>query len=149
MAGGEVEVDRAAEWCRERPDDATYRAAVDTLLRDGLRREVRLALLPGEPGREGLWAIAIQGESPLKHPGLPQHTLHVSLAYESELCKDLQAQLTAKWGDPRMVTLRFHRFGSGASGELRLTSCPVGGCELVQAAHAAGHYWYRALHVSF
>jgi hypothetical protein len=100
MADAEVEVDWAAEWYRERPADGVYWAAVDSLLPGGLRREVQLELLPGEPGREGLWAIAIRGESLLKRPGLAQHTLHVSLAFESELCKDLLARLTAKWGDP-------------------------------------------------
>ena len=50
----------------------------------GLRRRVRLQLLPGEPGWR-LWALAVSGPSPLRC-GDSSESLHLSIAFEAEIC---------------------------------------------------------------
>ena len=121
-------------------------------------RKAKLAHLP--PVREGdplLWAIGLDGASPLKRPEAAQdQPLHVSLAYDDELTEDVKRQLQEEWGEEREVTLQFHRFGNGASGELSLKWDPVANSESVQKAHKMGYYgqdkrgdWARPLHVSF
>ena len=145
-------------WYQERPDDAEYYWVQRDLLRNGLTRKAKLMQLPLV--REGdplLWAIGLDGASPLKRPEAVQdQPLHVSLAYDDELTEDVKRQLQEEWGEEREVTLQFHRFGNGASGELSLKWDPVANSESVQKAHKMGYYgqdkrgdWARPLHVSF
>ena len=129
-------------WYQERPDDAEYYWVQRDLLRNGLTRKAKLTQLP--PVREGdplLWAIGLDGASPLKRPEAVQdQPLHVSLAYDDELTEDVKRQLQEEWGEEREVTLQFHRFGNGASGELSLKWDPVANSESVQKAHKMGYY---------
>ena len=56
-------------WYQERPDDAEYYWVQRDLLRNGLTRKAKLTQLP--PVREDdplLWAIGLDGASPLKRP---------------------------------------------------------------------------------
>ena len=145
-------------WYRKRPDDAEYYRVQRDLLRNGLTRKAKLTQLP--PVREDdplLWAIGLDGASPLERPeAVQEQPLHVSLAYDDELTEDVKRQLQEEWGEEREVTLQFHRFGNGASGELSLKWDPVANSQSVQKAHKMGYYgqdkrgdWARPLHVSF
>ena len=65
-------------WYRERRDDAEYYRVQRDLLRNGLTRKAKLAHLP--PVREGdplLWAIGLDGASPLKRR---RHTRWATMA---------------------------------------------------------------------
>ena len=84
-----------------------------------MTRKARLTQLPPhEEGAPTLWAIGIDGESPLKRREAEHHPLHVSLAFDDELSEEQRRALEEEWGEERDVTFQFHKFTSGGSGEL-------------------------------
>ena len=108
------------------------------------------------PARQGGRPAALGHRSGWGVPPEAPEDQHVSLAYDDELTEDVKRQLQEEWGEEREVTLQFHRFGNGASGELSLKWDPVANSESVQKAHKMGYYgqdkrgdWARPLHVSF
>ena len=73
------------DWYQDRPRDDDYYRVQRELLRDGLTRKAKLVKLPPhEEGKPGLWAIGLEGSSPLRLPEASQHPLHVSVAFEDE-----------------------------------------------------------------
>ena len=138
-------------WYRDRPDDAEYYRTQRELLRDGLTRKARLTQLPPhEEGAPTLWAIGLDGESPLKRREAEHHPLHISLAFDDELSEEQKTGLEEEWGEERDVTFHFHKFTSGGSGELSLKWDPVANSESVQRARENSYYGQRRpLHISF
>ena len=137
------------QWYRERPRDEEYYRIQRELLRDGLTRKAKLTQLP--PHQEGeptLWAIGFEGKSPLQLAEA-EHSLHVSLAFDDELTEQQKRDLEEEWGVEREETLHFHKFTSGAAGELSLKWDPVANSESVQRARASSSYSHRPLHISF
>ena len=57
--------------------------------------------------------------------------------------------LEQEWGVERETTLHFHKFTSGAAGELSLKWDPVANSESVQRARESSSYSHRPLHISF
>ena len=109
------------QWYRERPRDDDYYRIQRELLKDGLTRKAKLTQLPPhEEGQPTLWAIGIEGPSPLRLPEASQNPLHVSLAFDDELSDQQKRDLERDWGEERDTTLHFHKFTSGAAGELSL-----------------------------
>ena len=138
------------QWYRERPRDEEYYRVQRELLRDGLTRKAKLTQLP--PHREGeptLWAIGFEGKSPLRLAEAEHYPLHVSLAFDDELTEQQKRDLEEEWGVEREETLHFHKFTSGAAGELSLKWDPVANSESVQRARASSSYSHRPLHISF
>ena len=73
------------QWYRERPKDEDYYRIQRELLKDGLTRKAKLTQLPPhEEGQPTLWAIGIEGPSPLRLPEASQYPLHVSVAFDDE-----------------------------------------------------------------
>ena len=138
------------QWYRERPRDEEYYRIQRELLRDGLTRKAKLTQLP--PHQEGeptLWAIGFEGKSPLRLAEAEHYPLHVSLAFDDELTEQQKRDLEEEWGVEREETLHFHKFTSGAAGELSLKWDPVANSESVQRARASSSYSHRPLHISF
>ena len=138
------------KWYRERPADREYYRIQRELLRDGLTRKAKLTQLP--PHQEGeptLWAIGFEGKSPLRLAEAEHYPLHVSLAFDDELTEQQKRDLEEEWGVEREETLHFHKFTSGAAGELSLKWDPVANSESVQRARASSSYSHRPLHISF
>ena len=106
-------------------------------------------LPPHREGQPSLWAIGVEGASPLRLPEASQHPLHVSIAFDDELSEQQKQDLQNEWGQEREETLHFHKFTSGASGELSLKWDPVANSESVQRARASSSYSHRPLHISF
>ena len=96
-----------------------------------------------------MWAIGLEGESPLKLPTAEHHPLHVSLAFDDELSEEQKETLREERGEPRDTTFQFYKFTSGASGELSRKWDPVANSESVQRARASSSYRHRPLHISF
>ena len=96
----------------------------------------------------GLWAIGFEGKSPLRLAEA-EHYPHVSLAFDDELTEQQKRDLEEEWGVEREETLHFHKFTSGAAGELSLKWDPVANSESVQRARASSSYSHRPLHISF
>ena len=72
------------------------------LLKDGLTRKAKLTQLPPhEEGQPTLWAIGIEGDSPLRLPEAEQYPLHVSLAFDDELSDQQKRDLEQEWGQER------------------------------------------------
>ena len=136
---------------KERPKDEEYYRIQRELLKDGLTRKAKLVKLPPhQEGEPGLWAIGLEGASPLKLPAAEQHPLHASLAFDDELSEEQLQALQDEWGEERDVTFHFHKFTSGGSGELSLKWDPVANSESVQRAQEASYYGQRRpLHISF
>ena len=121
------------QWYRERPCDEEYYRIQREILRGGLTRKAKLTQLP--PYREGeptLWAIGFEGKSPLRLPDAEHYPLHVSLAFDDELTEQQKRDLEEEWGQDREETLHFHKFTSGAAGELSLKWDPVANSESVR-----------------
>ena len=136
------------QWYRERPRDEEYYRIQRELLRDGLTRKAKLTQLP--PHREPtLWAIGFEGKSPLRLAEAEHYPLHVSLAFDDELTEQQKRELEEEWGQDREETLHFHKFTSGAAGEISLKWDPVANSESVQRARASSSYSHRPLHISF
>ena len=137
------------QWYRERPADREYYRR--ELLQDGLTTKAKLTQLP--PHQEGeptLWAIGFEGKSPLQLAEAEHYPLHVSLAFDDELTEQQKRGLEEEWGVERETTLHFHKFTSGAAGELSLKWDPVANSESVQRARASSYYGQRRpLHISF
>ena len=112
------------------------------VVRDGLTRKAR----EGEPT---LWAIGFEGKSALRLPDAEHYPLHVSLAFDDELTEQQKRDLEEEWGQDREEALHFHKFTSGAAGELSLKWDPVANSESVQRARASSSYSHRPLHISF
>ena len=110
--------------------------------------EADAAALDGE-GEPTLWAIGFEGKSPLRLPDAEHYPLHVSLAFDDELTEQQKRDLEEEWGQDREETLHFHKFTSGAAGELSLKWDPVANSESVQRARASSSYSHRPLHISF
>ena len=128
------------QWYRERPADREYYRIQRELLRDGLTRKAKLTQLP--PHQEGeptLWAIGFEGKSPLRLAEAEHYPLHVSLAFDDELTEQQKRDLEEEWGVERETTLHFHKFTSGAAGELSLKWDPVANSESVQRARASSY----------
>ena len=121
------------QWYRERPHDEEYYRIQRELLRD-------------EPT---LWAIGFEDKSPLRLAEAEHYPLHVSLAFDDELTEQQKRDLEEEWGVERETTLHFHKFTSGAAGELSLKWDPVVNSESVQRARASSSYSHRPLHISF
>ena len=85
-------------------------------MRDGLTRKAKLP--PYEEGEPTLWAIGFEGKSPLRFAEAEHYPLHVSLAFDDELTEQQKRDLEEEWGVERETTLHFHKFTSGAAGEL-------------------------------
>ena len=62
----------------------------------------------------------------------------MSLAFDDELTEQQKRDLEEEWGQDREETLHFHKFTSGAAGELSLKWDPVS--ESVQRARASSSY---------
>ena len=110
---------RSGRLYRERPADREYYRIQRELLRDGFTRKAKLTQLP--PHQEGeptLWAIGFEGKSPLRLPEAEHYPLHVSLAFDDELTEQQKRDLEEEWGVERETTLHFHKFTSGAAGQL-------------------------------
>ena len=75
------------------------------LLKDGLTRKAKLTQLP-----PSLWAIGVEGPSPLRLAEASQYALHVSLAFDDELSDQQKRDLEREWGEERETTLHFHKF---------------------------------------
>ena len=73
----------------------------------------------------------------------------MSLAFDDELTEQQKRDLEEEWGQDREETLHFHKFTSGAAGELSLKWDPVANSESVQRARASSSYSHRPLHISF
>ena len=71
--------------------------------------------------------------------------LHVSIAFKGELAEEEVEQLRGLV-HKRLFRIRFHRFGSGGSGELHPTSALY---RLVRPYQQQGYYAKRPLHMSF
>ena len=74
------------DFLRRRLRAPRQRGVLPHPARDGLTWQAQLTQLP--PHREGqptLWAIGIDGESPLRRREAEHHPLHVSLAFDDEL----------------------------------------------------------------
>ena len=82
-------------------------------------------------------------------PDAEHYPLHVSLAFDDELTEQQKRDLEEEWGQDREETLHFHKFTSGAAGELSLKWDPVANSESVQRARASSSYSHRPLHISF
>ena len=90
------------QWYRERPKDEDYYRIQRELLDNGLTREAKLTQLPPhEEGQPPLWAIGIEGPSPLRLPEASQYPLHVSLAFDDELSDQQRRDLEQEWGEER------------------------------------------------
>ena len=147
------------QWYREHPADREYYRIQRELLRDGLTRKAKLTQLPPhQEGEHTLWAIGFEGKSPLRlpeaeptaQPEAEHYPLHVSLAFDDELTEQQKRDLEEEWGVERETTLHFHKFTSGAAGELSLKWDPVANSESVQRARASSYYGQRRpLHISF
>ena len=139
------------QWYRERPKDEEYYRIQRELLKDGLTRKAKLTQLPPhEEGQPTLWAIGIEGPSPLRLPEASQNPLHVSLAFDDELSDQQKRDLEREWGEARDTTLHFHKFTSGAAGELSLKWDPIANSESVQRARETSYCGQRRpLHISF
>ena len=138
------------QWYRERPKDEEYYRIQRELLKDGLTRKAKLTQLPPhEEGQPTLWAIGIEGKSPLRLPEAEQYPLHVSLAFDDELSDQQKRDLEREWGEERDTTFQFYKFTSGAAGELSLKWDPVANSESVQRARESSSYSHRPLHISF
>ena len=139
------------QWYRDRPKDEEYYRIQRELLKDGLTRKAKLTQLPPhEEGQPALWAIGIEGPSPLRLPEAEQYPLHVSVAFDDELSDQQKRDLEREWGEARDTTLHFHKFTSGAAGELSLKWDPVANSESVQRARETSYYGQRRpLHISF
>ena len=138
------------QWYRAHPQDKEYYEIQQRLLKDGLTRKAKLTQLePHEEGQPSLWAIGIEGASPLRLPEAKQYPLHVSLAFDNELTDEQKKDLEKEWGEEREVTLQFYRFTSGGTGELSLNWDPVANSESVQRSRENSYYKNRPLHVSF
>ena len=123
------------------PSDEEYYRIQRELLKDGLTRKAKLTQLPPhEEGQPTLWAIGIEGPSPLRLPEASQYPLHVSLAFDDELSDQQKRDLERDWGEARDTTLHFHKFTSGAAGELSLKWDPVANSESVQRARESSYY---------
>ena len=132
------------------PGTKQYYEIQRELLKDGLTRKAKLTQLPPhEEGQPTLWAIGVDGASPLRLPEAEQYPLHVSLAFDDELSDQQKRDLEQEWGEEREVTLQFHKFTSGAAGELSLRWDPVANSESVQRARENSSYRHRPLHISF
>ena len=133
-----------------RPEDKCSTASGRRRLRaTGLNRKAKLTQLPPhEEGQPTLWAIGIEGPSPLRLPEAEQYPLHVSLAFDDELSDQEKRDLEQEWGEERETTLHFHKFTSGAAGELSLNWDPVANSESVQRARESSSYRHRPLHIS-
>ena len=94
-------------WYRERPNKLTQ-------------------LPPHQEGQPTLWAIGIEGASPLRLREAEPTALHVSLAFDDEL-SDQQKR-------DRFTSLKWD---------------PVANSESVQRARASSSYSHRPLHISF
>ncbi len=127
------------QWYRERPADREYYR---------IQREL-LQLPPHQEGEPTLWAIGFEGKSPLRLAEAEHYPLHVSLAFDDELTEQHKRDLEEEWGVERETTLHFHKFTSGAAGELSLRWDPVANSESVQRARASSSYSHRPLHISF
>ena len=115
------------QWYRERPKDEEYYRIQRELLKDGLTRKAKLTQLP----------------SPLRLP-------EASLAFDDELSDQQKRDLEREWGEARDTTLHFHKFTSGAAGELSLKWDPVANSESVRRARETSYYGQRRpLHISF
>ena len=80
------------QWYKERPKDEEYYRIQRELLQKGLTRKAKLVKLLHQEGEPGLWAIGLEGASPLKLPTAEHDPLHVSLGFEDELSEEqLQA----------------------------------------------------------
>ena len=143
---------------KERPKDKEYYRIQRELLQDGLTRKAKLTQLPPhEEGQPTLWAIGIEGKSPLRlpeaeptaQPEASQYPLHVSPAFDDELSDQQKRDLEREWGEERETTLQFYKFTSGAAGELSLKWDPVANSESVQRARESSSYSHRPLHISF
>ena len=138
------------QWYKERPKDKEYYRIQRELLQDGLTRKAKLTQLPPhEEGQPTLWAIGLEGKSPLRLPEAEQYPLHVSLAFDDELSDQQKRDLEREWGEERETTFQFYKFTSGAAGELSLKWDPVANSESVQRARASSSYSHRPLHISF
>ena len=74
----------------------------------------------------------------------------MSLAFDDELTEQQKRDLEEEWGVEQETTLHFHKFTSGAAGELSLKWDPVANSESVQRARASSYYGQRRpLHISF
>ena len=74
------------QWYRERPKDEEYYRIQRELLKDGLTRKAKLTQLPPhEEGQPTLWAIGIEGPSPLRLPEAPQYPLKFTSGAAGEL----------------------------------------------------------------
>ena len=118
LRGSDVKRCSRAWWSRpprlERPDDKEFYRIERELLRDGLTRRAQLTQLPAhEEGGPRLWAIGIDGESPLMRRDAEHYPLHVSLAFEDELSEEQKKALRAFSGSA------FHAFHA------RCTPCLV------------------------
>ena len=132
--------------------DADFYQARDQLYWDGLTRTAQVQTLHASwrPSDEPpLWAIVLEGPSPLRLPGADQPRLHVSIGYEDELDEAARRELQELWSEPRVITVWFHRFGHGRTGELSLQYCPVAQCDAIWRAHRQSRYRNRPLHISF
>ena len=138
------------QWYRERPKNEECYRIQRELLKGGLTRKAKVTQLPPhEEGQPTLWAIGIEGASPLRLPEAEQYPLHVSLAFDDELSDQQKRDLELEWGQERETTLHFHKFTSGGAGELSLKWDPVANSESVQRARASSSYSHRPLHISF
>ena len=136
------------QWYRQRPKDEEYYRIQRELLKDGLTRKAKLTQLPPhEEGQPTLWAIGIEG------CGCPRlrSTPCTSAWPSTTSCSDQQKRdLEREWGEARDTTLHFHKFTSGAAGELSLKWDPVANSESVQRARETSYYGQRRpLHISF
>eukprot|EP00439_Symbiodinium_sp_Y106_P042391 s8192_g5.t1 len=101
------------QWYKERPKDEEYYRIQRELLKDGLTRKAKLVKLPPhQEGEPGLWAIGLEGASPLKLPAAEQHPLHASLAFDDELSEEQLQALQDEWGEERDVSSRAAAAGS-------------------------------------
>ena len=96
------------QWYRERPKDEDYYRIQRELLDNGLTRKAKLTQLPPhEEGQPTLWAIGIEGNSPLRLPEASQYPLHVSLAFDDELSDQQRRDLErsgARSGKPHCTS---------------------------------------------
>jgi len=137
------------QWYRERSRDKENYEIQRELLKDGLTRKAKLTQLPPhEEGQPTLWAIGVDGASPLRLPEAEQYPLHVSLAFDDKLSDQQKRDLEQEWGEERKVTLQFHKFTSGAAGELSLRWDPVANSASVQRARESSSYSHRPLHIT-
>ena len=135
-----------SDWGEEERSEEYHRIQRE-LLKDGLTRKAKLTQLPPhEEGQPALWAIGIEGPSPLRLPEASQYPLHVSLAFDDELSDQQKEGPGAGMGrgaghHPALPQVHQRR-GRGALPEVN--------SESVQRARETSYYGQRRpLHISF